>query len=124
MAEISHLYSVTGRLGFASGNWLPYVKGGLAGAHVHTSMNSAGRCTNFISQSTNWHSGWTVGGGLEYMFARNWTVGLEYNYFSFESRDVSAVRTGDPVIGGVVDNWTVSPDNLQTLTARMNVKFN
>ncbi len=54
------------------------------------------------------------------MFARNWTVGLEYNYFSFESRDVSSVRTND----GVVDHWTVSPDNLQTLTARMNVKFN
>lgn len=119
MAEVSHLYAVTGRLGLASGNWLPYVKGGLAGAQVHTSMARPAE-PNFISQSTNWHSGWTVGGGVEYMFARNWTVGLEYNYFNFESKDVSSVRTNDAGI----DHWSVSPDNLQTLTARMNLKLN
>ena len=125
MADIEQVYAITGRLGLANGNWLPYVKGGLAGAKVETSMTRPGVGSNFTSQSTNWHGGWTVGGGLEYMFARNWTVGVEYNYFSFESRNVSAVRSGDPaVIGGVVDNWTVQPEPVQSVTARMNFKFN
>ena len=119
IAEISQLYAITGRLGVANGNWLPYVKGGLAGAKVETSMNRLGD-PNFISQSKNWHGGWTIGGGVEYMLAQNFTVGLEYNYYNFESKNVSAIRTND--LG--IDNWTVSPDNVQTITARMNYKLN
>ena len=42
-------------------------------------MTRPGVGSNFTSQSTNWHAGWTIGGGLEYVFARNWTVGVEYN---------------------------------------------
>ena len=32
----------------------------------------------------NGHSnGWTVGGGVEYMFAPNWTAKAEYQYYDF-----------------------------------------
>ena len=31
----------------------------------------------------NSKSGWTVGGGLEYMFAPNWSVKGEYQYYNF-----------------------------------------
>ena len=100
IAEISQLYAITGRLGVANGNWLPYAKGGLAGAKVETSMNRLGD-PNFISQSKNWHGGWTIGGGVEYMLAQNFTVELEYNYYNFESKNVSAIRTNDPLGAGV-----------------------
>ena len=38
-------------------------------------------------------SGWTVGGGLEWMFAPGWSVFGEYNYMDFGRKDVD-VRDG------------------------------
>ncbi len=29
------------------------------------------------------HSGWTVGAGVEYMFAPNWSAKAEYQYYDF-----------------------------------------
>jgi len=58
------------------------------------------------------------------MLSQGLTVELEYNYYNFASKDVSAIRTGDPADGaGVIDHWAVNPD-IQTITARLNFKFN
>lgn len=119
IAGVSELYAITGRLGIASGSWMPYVKGGFAGANITTSMTAQAE-PSFISQSENWHLGWTGGGGIEYMLGQNWTVGVEYDFYDFESKDVSAIRTHDLA----TDHWTVTPDNLQTISGRMNYKFN
>jgi outer membrane immunogenic protein len=118
-AEISQFYALTGRLGLPMGNWLTYVKGGFAGAHIQTALARPG-LPNFIAQSKNWHDGWTIGGGAEYMFVQNWTIGLEYDYYEFERKEVSAVRTNDLA----VNRWRVDPDNIHAVTARMNFKFN
>ncbi len=119
-AEISQIYAISGRLGLANGLWMAYVKGGFAMAKVESNLVRPADPSYFTSQSDNWHEGWTVGGGLEYIIARNWTVGVQYDFYRFGSKDVSAVRTGD----GVVDNWTVQPESVQSVTARMNFKFN
>jgi outer membrane immunogenic protein len=119
IAQVSQLYSVTGRLGLAAGSWMPYVKGGFAGAVIKSSM-TAPTDPPSISQAGSRHSGWTVGGGLEYMFAANWIVGVEYNFYYLDGVDVSANRTSVPGI----DRWTVTPDNIQTVTARMSLKLN
>ena len=31
----------------------------------------------------NHHDGYTVGAGLEYMFAQNWSAKVEYQYYNF-----------------------------------------
>jgi outer membrane immunogenic protein len=36
-----------------------------------------------FTTDANHRDGWTVGGGLEYMFARNWSVKGEYQYYNF-----------------------------------------
>jgi opacity protein-like surface antigen len=54
------------------------------------------------------------------MFTRNWTIGVEYDYYTFESKDVSALRSD----GAATDRWTVKPDNIQSVTGRVNFKFN
>jgi outer membrane immunogenic protein len=121
-AEVRQLYSITGRLGLAAGNLLPYVKGGFAGAKVDTSLTISDCCPTppHVAEAKSWHNGWTVGGGIEYMFAQLFTIGIEYDYYTFESKDVSAIRTVDLLN----DRWAVKPDNIQTLTARMNFKLN
>ena len=75
--------SVTGRLGYTWGPGLLYAKGGYAwrdGNNIGVSV--AGVPTAFTT-SGNRKDGYTVGGGLEYMFAPNWSAKAEYQYYNF-----------------------------------------
>jgi outer membrane immunogenic protein len=77
--------SVTGRLGYTWGPALLYVKGGYAFTDYKTSLfnNTAGVGVAVDSKQ----DGYTVGGGLEYLFAQNWSAKLEYQYFDFGNTD-------------------------------------
>jgi outer membrane immunogenic protein len=75
--------SVTGRLGYTWGPALLYAKGGYAwrdGNGVGVSV--AGLPAAFTTNG-NHRDGYTVGGGLEYMFAPNWSAKAEYQYYNF-----------------------------------------
>jgi outer membrane immunogenic protein len=63
-----------GRLGYAYDRWLPYVTGGLAYGDVEANPSFG-----FISQSKT-STGWTVGAGVEFALAQNWTAKVEYLY--------------------------------------------
>ena len=67
--------SVTGRVGYAADAMLIYAKGGFAWANNKVSIGAD-------SQSKT-HAGWTIGAGLEYMFAPAWSVKAEYMYADF-----------------------------------------
>ena len=67
------LATVRGRVGYTFDRFLPYITGGLAVGHVKaTQPGFAG------ADDTN--AGWTVGGGLEFVIAGNWTAKAEYLY--------------------------------------------
>jgi outer membrane immunogenic protein len=74
--------SVTGRLGYAVDAALFYVKGGYAWADNRMSVSALG--VTLFSES-RFHSGWTVGGGLEYGFTPNWSGKVEYMYASYDN---------------------------------------
>ena len=40
-----------------------------------------------IGQTSKTRSGWTIGGGVEWMFAPHWSAFLEGNYMDFGSND-------------------------------------
>jgi outer membrane immunogenic protein len=86
--------SVTGRLGYTWGPGLLYVKGGYAFADNNESVTNAGAPVGFAFN--NGHSnGYTVGAGLEYMFAQNWSAKIEYQYYNFGSSSfVTPVEAG------------------------------
>ena len=77
----------TRRLGFAFDRWLVYGKGGVAWAHDKYSTNFYTFPGTIGIDETR--IGWTVGGGVEYAFAPNWSGKLEYNYMDFGSKNVS-----------------------------------
>ncbi|HJZ21011.1 MAG TPA: outer membrane protein [Bradyrhizobium sp.] len=78
------LGSVTGRIGYTWGPGLLYVKGGYAYADNSESLTFGGVPVGF--NFNNDHSnGYTVGAGLEYMFAPNWSAKVEYQYYNFGS---------------------------------------
>ncbi|MGB3488094.1 MAG: outer membrane protein [Xanthobacteraceae bacterium] len=68
------LGSVTGRLGYTWGPALLYVKGGYGWADTRFTNGFAG---------TGGRDGYTVGGGLEYLFTQNWSGKIEYQYYDF-----------------------------------------
>ena len=72
----------TGRIGYADGPWLFYVKGGGAWAGGDSRWYDTG--IQFASRHET-RSGWTVGAGVEWMLARNWSAKVEYNYINFGS---------------------------------------
>src|SRR6202163_1241636 len=76
------LGSVTGRLGYTWGPALLYVKGGYAYSDYNQSLTFLGAPVAFALNS-NHHDGSTVGAGLEYMFAQNWSGKIEYQYYNF-----------------------------------------
>ncbi|MBR0705336.1 outer membrane protein [Bradyrhizobium liaoningense] len=67
----------TGQVGYAWNNVLWYVKGGAAVTHNKFSGTFAG-VTLDTANETRW--GGTVGTGIEFGFAPNWSVGVEYNH--------------------------------------------
>lgn len=87
--EIDWMATLVGRLGYASGSWLVYGKGGYATASVETNVSGSafdpaglGGTVSLQGSADSRHHGWTVGGGLEYMIVPNVILGVEYNYLN------------------------------------------
>jgi outer membrane immunogenic protein len=76
------LGSVTARFGYSFGPALAYVKGGYAYADNRETVTLGGVPIAFMLDANHNH-GWTVGGGVEYMFAPNWSAKAEYQYYGF-----------------------------------------
>lgn len=92
------------RVGRATGLGLLYAKGGAAVLNAKASTTdpcvappaSCGTETLSMSGSRTL-LGWSLGGGMEWGLARNWTLRLDYAYFDFGNVDASGVSSaGDP----------------------------
>ena len=83
--------TLTARLGYAvQPTWLLYFQGGAAWAHTSTNITAPGLQ---IGQTSNTRTGWTIGGGVEWMFAPHWSAFLEGNYMDFGSRQWDRIRS-------------------------------
>jgi outer membrane immunogenic protein len=83
-ARTDFLGSVTGRFGYAVDRWLYYVRGGAAWAGDKYTVVGNG----FGFEGLDWRPGWTVGAGIEWAFAGNWSARLEYDYYGFGTRTI------------------------------------
>jgi outer membrane immunogenic protein len=114
------LYSVTGQLGYAMGTLLFYGKGGWAGAGVRYDASDINPPGFDLSASTN-VSGYTAGGGLDYMITPTLIVGVEYDYYKFNVGAFNGLaNTGGAVTACSFCNIT---ESVQTVLARAIVKF-
>jgi opacity protein-like surface antigen len=101
-ANTDFLASVTGRVGYAFDRVLLYTKAGvaLAGDKYNVSGTFTGLPYDF--QGLDNRYGWIVGGGVDWAFARHWSVNVEYDYYSFGH---GGILMADSINGfsGVVD---------------------
>lgn len=90
--------TLTGRVGYSwAAPWLLYFQGGAAWGHTNTTITFGGVQTG---QNSNTRTGWTIGGGLEWMFMPHWSVFLEGNYMDFGSQNGAIVTAGGTACAG------------------------
>ena len=95
-SDTSWVDTLTARAGYlVQPNWLLYAQGGAAWTRSNQWINNAAGTQ--VAQFGNNTTGWTVGGGTEYMFAPHWSVFLEYNYLNFGTTSASFVVGATPV---------------------------
>jgi outer membrane immunogenic protein len=82
-ANSDQLGSVTGRIGYTWGPALLYGKGGYAWRDNNNIGVSLAGVPQTFSTDGSRKDGYTVGAGLEYMFAPNWSAKVEYQYYNF-----------------------------------------
>ena len=108
----------TGQVGYAANNVLFYVKGGAAvtSNEYRSFANANGALAGVTGDDTRW--GGTVGVGLEYGFAPNWSVGIEYNHLFLQDRTYTFTTPG-----GVFFSTDRIGQDIDLVTARLNYKF-
>jgi outer membrane immunogenic protein len=109
------LGSVTGRIGYTWGPALLYVKGGYAYSDYSESLTFNGAPQAFALNSSH-HDGYTVGAGLEYMFAQNWSAKVEYQYYDFGKTNF--------VTPAVLTPFGSTRNDEHTVKAGLNYRFN
>lgn len=77
----------TGQIGYAWTNVLGYVKGGAAVTHSKYDGTIVGLGPFDTAKETRW--GGTVGAGVEYGFAPNWSVAVEYDHLFMGKNNVT-----------------------------------
>jgi outer membrane immunogenic protein len=110
-AQTKQIFTATARAGYlVTPTVLAYIKGGAAWAETYLAVTGSVPAT-FLSESALLNrSGWTAGGGAEWMFAPGWSVFAEYNYMDF----------GNGIAPYVSGPNTVGPPNV--LNARLTVQ--
>lgn len=132
-ATIGNWYGMaTGRLGYAFDRVLLYVKGGAAFVRTQASVLdqcTATGCGNWLISTSGSQTitTWTIGGGLEWAFAQNWSVKGEYmfiglNDHDFQTSGIATTSTGAVVSGGPFV-FNHSFNGINTAKIGLNYKF-
>jgi outer membrane immunogenic protein len=120
-AELSSIFTLTGRLGYADGRWLAYAKGGLATAEVDVRYRDT--FTGLSSSSSGHEIGWTAGLGIDYALTHNWIIGIEYNYVHFRA-GIEPPPIFNPATQQVIPTEFGGVDvDVQNLVVRLNYRF-
>jgi outer membrane immunogenic protein len=113
--RVDDIATVTAKGGYAANNWMVYVKGGWADIRLNPS--SFNPLTGHTSGGAKWYGGWTIGTGVDYLFARNWIAGLEFDYYTATFNHNFVFSDGTP--GSI----TGSRANIYAVTGRLSYLF-
>ena len=105
------------RLGVAFDTMLVYGKAGVAWANndYHLTLGAPGDYSSTVSDT---ETGWLVGGGVEWAFARNWSAKIEGTYMDFGQKNKSFA----PVVGGIPINADIDAQ-ISTVKFGVNYRF-
>jgi outer membrane immunogenic protein len=105
------LATVRGRVGYAFDRILLYGTGGAAFGNMQTGLNPPSTFDSTVE------AGWTVGAGLEFAFAQNWTAKVEYLFVDLPNGSCTTVGNCGGAAGSIVSF------NENIIRAGLNFKF-
>ena len=114
----------TGQIGYAVNNVLLYAKGGAAVTdNTYSSFFTAAGVEFNAASDTRW--GGVAGAGIEYGFAPNWSVGVEYDHLFMGSPTIAfpAQAINFPPFTGAVGRTDNISQGVDMVTARINYRF-
>ena len=131
--SIDYLGTVRGRLGWlATPALLLYGTGGLAYGKVSlsTSIVQGQTCIGCFfgvpssaGSASKTLAGWTLGGGLEWMFAPHWTVKGEYLYYDLGELTVNTLLLGFEPTGVVQSSFAQTTTRFNGSIARAGINY-
>lgn len=117
--DISWLATVRGRFGYAADRWLVYATGGGAWGEANYTAGPAWAGIFNPATFSSTKSGWTVGGGVEYAVANNWTVRAEYLYY-----DLSGTTfVNNSAVAGISATTVWDHTRINVVRGGVNYKF-
>ena len=117
-AQINGIGLFTGQVGYAWDSALVYVKGGSAvTADRYNTFITATNVLNGTASETRW--GGTVGAGVEFGFAPNWTMALEYDHLFMGTR---VMTLSVPAIAPLAASEGIH-QNVDLATVRVNYRW-
>jgi outer membrane immunogenic protein len=134
-ASANWMFTARPRVGWAFDHALLYVTGGLAVTKLNFTQNFSEppfTPTPETATLSSTKAGWTVGAGLEYAFAHNWTLRGEYLFAQFAADTaignlVNGSGTGPGCVAafscGATFTNSLSTLNVQIVRAGLNYKF-
>jgi outer membrane immunogenic protein len=113
----------TGQVGYAFNNALFYVKGGAAvtsDRYRSFAVATGAIVTNNVD-NTRW--GGVVGVGLEYGFAPNWSVAIEYDHLFMQDKTYTFINNGVAGVAGTLFSTERIRQDVDLVTARINYRW-
>ena len=110
--------TLTARAGYlVTPQVLLYAQGGAAWTNTNiTFLDGSGAQ---LGETSNDRTGWTVGAGVEWMFAPNWSAFAEYNFMGFGTPSTTFTGCGGTCVGSAN-----AKADVQNVLAGVNYKFN
>ena len=133
--------TLTGRLGYSWGpTWLTYFQGGAVWSKTEATITNFGHSVSGVNicslsnvtcdfgSASRTRTGWTIGGGVEWRFAPQWSAFLEGNWMDFGSNDRNLFFNTPLVnVGGGCVNGNCTFNNrttAATVLVGLNYRFN
>jgi outer membrane immunogenic protein len=113
----------TGQVGYAFNTALLYVKGGAAvtGDRFNVTTTVGNVLAGVTGDQTRW--GGTVGAGVEYAFAPNWSAAVEYDHLFMGSKSTTFVTAGPVPAPGLLFSTDRIRQDADLVTVRVNYRW-
>lgn len=116
----------TGQVGYVWNNALVYLKGGAA--VTSDKYDGMGTATGIVfDRASETRLGGTLGGGIEFGLAPNWSIALEYDHLFMGSANNTFISTGlgvnNRAAAGVPSRTINIGENVDIGTVRVNYRF-